>query len=95
MAKTKKPEVRSRGMPDFQSHAERDQYFRDNAEYFTAVKKAGVGHYDRNEAKTLAEVIKLAQTKQAIGGGNYMIYAVIGQQSAFVQTLPAPDKGKA
>ncbi len=82
------PDNRSRDMPDFKSHAERDNWFRDNADYFTVVKKSGVGKYDRNEAKTLAEAVKLAQTKQTIGGGNYLIYAVKGEQSAFVQAVP-------
>lgn len=85
-SKMTKPRIGA--MPDFKSHEERDKYFRDHADYFTAIKKSGVGHYDRNEAKTLDEAIKMAQTKQAIGGGNYMIYAVIGQQSAFVQSVP-------
>lgn len=84
-------------MPEFKSHDERDQWFRDNADHFTVVKKSGVGTYERNEAKTLAEATKLAQTKHTIGGGNYMIYAVIGEQSALVTTVPASkpfSKGK-
>ena len=88
MAKSKKPEVRSRGMPDFQSYAERDQYFRDNADYFTLIKKSGVGTYERSEAKTLAEIEALAKTKITVGGGRYLVYAVIGEQSAFVKTIP-------
>lgn len=80
--KTTKP----RDIPDFKSSQERDDYFRDHAEYFTAVRKSGLG-YERNEAPTLAEAVKLAKTKITIGGGRYMIYAVIGTQSAFVQSV--------
>lgn len=74
--------------PDFKNSRSRDNYFRDNAEYFTVVKKTGVGHYDRSEYKTLAEAERAAQTKATISGGGWMIYAVIGQQSAFVTSVP-------
>jgi len=74
-------------LPDFQSIQERDDYFRVNADYFTLIKKAGVGHYARDERKTLAEIEALAKTKLTIGGGHYMVYAVIGGQSAFVKTI--------
>lgn len=70
---------------DFTSSQDRDDYFRDNADYFTVVKKDGVGNYARDECKSLAEAEALAQTKKTIGGGSYMIYAVIGEQSAFVK----------
>lgn len=73
--------------PDFKTYEERDNYFRDNADYFTLIKKGGVGHYARDERKTLAEIEALAKTKLTLGGGNYMIYAVIGEQSAFVKTI--------
>lgn len=72
---------------DFTSHEDRDNYFRDNADYFTVVKKTGVGVYDRDECKSLADAEALAKTKQTIGGGSYMIYAVIGEQSAFVKAI--------
>ena len=75
------------GMPDFKSHEERDLYFRQNADYFTLVKKAGVGIYARDEFQTLEAAEKAAQTKKVIGGGGYMIYAVIGEQSAFVKSI--------
>lgn len=81
------------GMPDFKSHAERDEYFREHADYFTVIKKAGVGHYSRDESKTLAEAEALVKVKQTIGGGNYMIYAVIGEQSAFIKGMPTPKAG--
>lgn len=74
-------------MPEFKSHEERDAYFRENADYFTLVKKSGVGTYDRTEYKSLDEARKAGQTKAAIGGGGQMIYAVIGQQSAFVEAI--------
>jgi hypothetical protein len=80
--------VQSKPLPDFQTYQERDDYFRDNAGYFTLIKKDGVGSYQRDEYHTLAEAEKAAQTKMLVGGGNYMIYAVIGQQSAFVKAVP-------
>lgn len=70
--------------PDFKSYEERDKFFREHAEYFTVMKKVGRG-YARDECKTLAEAKALAQTKQTIGGGKFLIYAVIGEQSAFVE----------
>lgn len=78
-------------LPEFQSYQERDAYFKEHADHFTLVKKAGVGHYSRDEAKTLAEIEKLAQTKITVGGGRYLVYAVIGQQSAFVKTITEND----
>jgi hypothetical protein len=73
--------------PDFKTYQERDTYFAENAEYFTLVKKTGVGHYDRTEFKTLEEATKAAHTRQTVGGGGWMIYAVIGEQSAFVKAI--------
>lgn len=73
--------------PDFKTIDERDKYFRENADYFTLIKKEGIGGYTRDERKTLADIEALAKTKITIGGGNYMIYAVIGEQSAFVKAV--------
>lgn len=73
-------------LPDFKTYQERDEYFKQHAEYYTLVKKDGVGNYQRDERKTLEEIDKLAQTKRTIGGGRYMVYAVIGEQSAFVKS---------
>jgi len=33
----------------------------------------------------------VAQTRQTLGGGGWMIYAVIGRQSAFVKAIPYKD----
>ena len=74
-------------LPDFKTSNERDSFFRDHADYFTVIKKEGVGHYARDERKTLDEAVALAKTKITIGGGRYMIYAVIGEQSAFVKSV--------
>lgn len=79
--------LKNKALPDFKSYQERDKYFAENADYFTVVNKAGVGVYDRSEIKTLAEAEALAKTKITIGGGRYMIYAVVGEQSAFVKTV--------
>jgi hypothetical protein len=75
-------------LPDFQTYQERDAWFALNADYFTVVKKDGVGHYARDEATTLPAAEAMAKTRQAVGGGKYMIYAVVGEQSAFVKTVP-------
>ena len=76
-------------LPDFKTYQERDQFFKENADYFTLVAKNGVGTYSRTEFKTVADATKAAQTRQVVGGGGWMIYAVIGQQSAFVKAVPA------
>lgn len=73
--------------PDFKSIQERDNYFRDNADYFTLVKKSGVGHYARSEYPTLADAQKAGHTKATVSGGGWMIYAVIAEQSAFVEAI--------
>lgn len=80
--------MKPKPLPDFHSYQERDAWFAENADYFTVVKKDGVGHYARDEARTLALAETIAKTRQAIGGGKYMIYAVVGEQSAFVKTVP-------
>jgi hypothetical protein len=51
------------GLPDFKTYQERDNYFRDHGDYFTLVKKAGVGEPSRVEYKSLAEAEKAGQTK--------------------------------
>jgi hypothetical protein len=76
-------------MPDFKTYQERDDYFREHAHYFTVIKKDGVGGYARDETKTLEQAEKLVKLRQTIGGGNFLIYAVIGEQSAFVKAMPA------
>lgn len=82
---TKKPV----SMPDFKSWQERDAFFAANADYFTIVRKSGVGSYERSEAKSLAQAEALAKTKQSINGGNYLIYAVLNEQSALVMAIGA------
>lgn len=74
-------------LPDFASYQERDQYFREHADYYTLVKKAGVGSYERTEYKTLDAAQKAGQTKALIGGGGWMIYGVIGEYSAFIENI--------
>lgn len=83
-----------KGTPDFKTSNERDAYFRDHADYFTVVKKTGVGHYNRSEYKTLDEALKAAHTKASISGGGWLIYAVIAEQSAFVASVPQSNTGK-
>lgn len=80
---------KQKGLPDFKSWEERDAYFRNHADHYTLVRKSGVGQYDRSEFKSLAEAQKAGHTKALVGGGGWMIYAVIGEQSAFVETIKA------
>ena len=75
-------------MPDFKSHDERDKWFAEHADYYTCIKKEGVGHYNRSETATLAEAELLVKTRQTLGGGNYLIYAVVAEQSALVKAMP-------
>jgi hypothetical protein len=72
---------------NFSSSKERDDYFRDHADYYTVFRQHGVGIRERIECKTLGDAEKLAHTKATIGGGKWMIYAVIGMESAYVKTL--------
>lgn len=75
-------------MPDFKNHDERDAYFRDHAEYYTLIlARSGTGHHVRSEFNSLAEAEKVAHTKVTIGGGRFLIYGVIGEQSALVKTV--------
>jgi hypothetical protein len=76
-----------KSIPVFKNHDERDAYFRDNADYYTLVRKSGVGVYERIEYRTLAEALAAGQTKAVISGGGWMIYGVIGEQSAMVATV--------
>ena len=76
-----------KNLPDFKTYQERDDYFRDHADYFTLIKKEGVGKYRHDVCKSLAEAEALAKIKQAVGGGRYLIYAVIGEQSALTKAV--------
>lgn len=78
-------------IPVFKNHDERDAYFRDNADYYTLVCKAGLG-YERHSFKTLAEALAAGQTKAVISGGGWMIYGVINEQSAMVATVKSEGK---
>ena len=80
--------------PDFKTYQERDDYFRKNADYFTLFSMSGRGTDTKIECKTLEEAEKLAQTKQVIAGGGWLIYAVIGSQSALVKTVPVKKEGQ-
>jgi len=80
--------MKPKQLPDFQTYQERDAWFAANADYFTIVKKDGVGHYARDETKTLTAAETLAKTRHTISRRKYMIYAVVGEQSAFVKTYP-------
>lgn len=77
----------SKSIPVFGTIEERDAYFNENADYFTLIKKEGVGHCQRDERNSLDEIEKLAKTKIEVGGGRFLVYAVIGEQSALVKTI--------
>lgn len=75
-------------LPEFKSHKERDEYFTQNAEHFTLIRADGPpGQRARDERRSLEDIEKLAHTKKTIGGGRYLIYAVIGEQSAYVKSI--------
>jgi hypothetical protein len=74
-------------MPDFKTYQERDDYFRENAEYFTVVGKGQISGYQKDEQKTLVGAEKIAQMRHTITGGKFLIYGVIGEQSALVRTI--------
>lgn len=74
-------------MPDFKSHDERDKYFTENADYFTCIRKTGVGNYERSEHESLEAAKSAAQAKKVVTGGRYLIYAVINEQSALAGTV--------
>lgn len=76
-----------KSIPVFKSHEERDAYFREHADYYTLVCKAGVGTYSRSEFSTLEQALKAGQTKAIISGGGWLVYGVIGEQSAMVATV--------
>jgi hypothetical protein len=79
-------------LPDFATYQERDEYFKKHADYFTVVAKHGMT-YERMQYNTLEDALKAAHTKATIAGGGWMIYAVIGHQSAFVQAVkPKGDR---
>lgn len=80
-----------KSIPVFKSHDERDAYFRDNADHYTLVCKAGLG-YERHSFKTLEEAKAAGQTKAVISGGGWMIYGVINEQSAMVATIKQQPK---
>lgn len=79
-------------IPVFKSHDERDAYFREHADYYSLVCKAGVGHYARSEYPTLAKALAAGQTKQHISGGGWLIYGIIGEQSSLVATVKKENK---
>jgi len=80
--------MKPKPLPDFKTYQERDAWFAANADYFTIVRKDGVGHYARDEAKTLAKAEAIAKTRQVVTSGRYLIYAVVGEQSALVKAIP-------
>ena len=74
-------------VPDFKTSQERDDYFAQHADYFTIIKWRSMGQSERTECKSLEEAEKLAATKVRLLGGRYMVYAVIGEQSALAKLV--------
>lgn len=80
-----------KSIPVFNSNTERDDYFRENAEQYTLVCKAGLG-YERHSFKTLQEALKAGQVKQHVGGNGWLVYGVINGQSSLVATVKKENK---
>lgn len=73
---------------DFVSIRDRDAWMADNAEYFTVVRHLGPREgYERHEVKTLAEAVEMAGRMAKVAKRPYLIYAVVGELSAFVKSV--------
>ncbi len=73
-------------MPDFATIQDRDNWVKENADFFTVIRYLGprVG-YERHEVKTLPEAEALAGRMSTEAGRPYLIYAVAGQYDAFLK----------
>jgi hypothetical protein len=80
-------------LPDFKTAKERDQYFLENAEMFTVIRRLSPYSVDRHECKGYFEATRLATKLAKEAGRPYLIYGVIGPYDSFIETR-LPD-GKA
>lgn len=71
-------------MPDFQTAEERTKWIIDHADYFTAVRFLGRGHYERHEFPSISAACQGARRMSDHNGGRYLIYAVAGIHDTFV-----------
>jgi hypothetical protein len=72
-------------LPDFKTAKERDQYFLENAEMFTVIRRLSPYSVDRHECKGYLEATRLADKLTKDTGRIYMIYAVIGPYDSFCE----------
>lgn len=72
---------------DFESVDARDQWIEDNADYFTVVRHEGLGKYERHEVPTKDAAMSKAAELAAKRDKVYMVYAVAGIGSAFIDLV--------
>ena len=75
-------------IPDFKTEAQRQQWFIENAQYWTTVTRRA-GRKVRTEYLTRAEAKAHAHKmlKDDLTGRPYMIYAVVGRSDSFVENV--------
>ena len=74
-------------IPEFQKADERNKWIKDNASYFTVIKRKG-RRYIREEQPTFDLAVQLAQKRlEQDSDSRYMIYAVYRQSDTLVATV--------
>lgn len=77
-------------MPEFESSAQRQQWFVDNASYFTVIRRHAMKN-QRIECPTLGEAEAVAEKwVQNDPSARLLIYAVHGVSDSFVKSVLAP-----
>ena len=86
--KPEKPKPDKTRPLDFESSVARDEYMRENADYFTVVRYLGPGKgYERHECPTVEVAMSLARRIADEAGKAYLIYAVSGIHDGYVTTV--------
>jgi len=75
-------------IPEFSKAEERNKWIKDNAQYFTVIRKR-LRRYERDECWSLAEAVQLAQRRLERDPGKQplLIYAVAGGHDALAATV--------
>jgi hypothetical protein len=77
----------SKQIPDFKSALERQQWFTDNADYFTTITRLNRQNI-RAEFPTLGEAEAYAKKElQNVNLRSFLIYAVVGVSDTFVKSV--------
>lgn len=79
-------------IPDFKTEKERQAWFIENADYFTAVTRRTL-HNERHEFKTRAEALAYANSilQNDPLARPFMIYAVVNNSDTFVESVIRKD----